>query len=64
MRHRWRGLHQRIGYTGLKYVGHALGAGTSCAKTVGERSPVGRAISRTHTEIPSHMLRAANSSCW
>lgn len=37
---------------------------TSCAKTVGERSPAGRAISRSHIQIPSHMLRAANSSRW
>jgi hypothetical protein len=29
---------------------------------VGERSFSGRAISRPHTAIPSHMLRAANSS--
>jgi hypothetical protein len=35
---------------------------TSCARTVGERSFRGLLISRTHTEIPSHMLRALASS--
>jgi hypothetical protein len=34
----------------------------SWARVVGERSFSGRAISRLHTAIPSHMLRAANSS--
>jgi len=39
-----------------------LARAISCAKTVGERSSGGRAISRTHTQMPSHMLRAENSS--
>ena len=30
----------------------------SWARTVGERSLTGRLISRVHTEMPSHMLRA------
>jgi len=34
----------------------------SWARTVGERSFAGRTISRVHTEMPSHMLRAMNSS--
>ena len=34
----------------------------SWVRAVGERSLSGRAISRPHTAIPSHMLRAANSS--
>jgi hypothetical protein len=29
---------------------------TSCAKTVGERSPAGLAVSRIHTQMPSHAL--------
>ena len=33
----------------------------SWARTVGERSLRGRLISRVHTEMPSHMLRAMNS---
>src|SRR5262249_16858947 len=41
-----------------------LARAISCAKTVGERSCGGRAISRTHTQMPSHMLRAENSSRW
>ena len=63
VRHSWRALHQRISYTTLKYIGHALCTRYLMRKTVAERSPAGRAISRTHTQMPSHMLRAENSNC-
>ena len=59
MRHAWRSMHQRIGqWRCSKTSAMRWLRATSWARTVGERSLAGRLISRVHTEMPSHMLRA------
>ena len=55
-------LHRRVGHIAFKNIRHALGAGGLMGKH-GRRALVsGRPISRAHTEMPSHRLRAEDSS--
>ena len=63
VRHSWRALHQRISYMPLKYIGHALCTRYLMRQNNGRTFACGPAISRTHTQMPSHMLRAENSNC-
>ena len=62
MRHTKWPPHQRIGHIALKNIDHTLAAGHLMSEDGGRTLVRGPTISRVHTEMPSHMLRAMNSS--